>query len=223
MHHPARSLRFLSALLPLCLVAASGCSDDEESQEPATSSSSTTTTGSGGAGGDGGEGGAGGEAFDGLWPLLDCDPLVPEVCMMPFPSNVYTVTDSATPTGRRVSIGDTSLPSSFNGYQPKGAPWSKSDGFSPGMAILAYLAGATTEGFATPETIERSLEDDSPTVLLDAETGERIPHWAEVDKTTDKDDQRSLLIRPAVKLEDARLPKGRRSLLRSRAPRFRRS
>jgi len=60
-------------------------------------------------------------------------------------------------------------------------------------------------------------------VLLDAETGERIPHWAEVDKTTDKDDQRSLLIRPAVKLEDARLPKGRRSLLRSRAPRFRRS
>lgn len=29
--------------------------------------------------------------------------------------------------------------------------------------------------------IQKSLRDDSPTVLMDAETGERIAHWVEVD------------------------------------------
>jgi hypothetical protein len=65
------------------------------------------------------------------------------------------------------------------------------------------LPGATTEGFATPSTIDRSLQDDSPTVMIDAETGERVPHFAELDMSTEDDARRTLLIRPVVRLADA--------------------
>ncbi len=69
-------------------------------------SESTSTTpgggGSGGEGGDGGAGGAGGVVGGALvYPHLDCDSLVPEFCGYPFPSNVYTVEDANTVTGRR--------------------------------------------------------------------------------------------------------------------------
>ncbi|MGD8317729.1 MAG: hypothetical protein PVH76_08270, partial [Myxococcales bacterium] len=47
--------------------------------------------GAGGTGGTGGAGGTGGQLGSITYPLLDCDPLVPEFCGYPFPSNVYSV------------------------------------------------------------------------------------------------------------------------------------
>src|SRR5262245_31177188 len=44
------------------------------------------------------------------WPTLDCDSLVPEYCIYPFPNNVFTAADAATPTGRRLALVSTSLP-----------------------------------------------------------------------------------------------------------------
>ncbi len=190
---------FLPLLLLPVISAFSACTDDEVN--PVTGATSTTS-GSGGAGG--GTGGGGGEVPTDTWPNLECDSLVPEVCAYPFPSNVFTIPDSSTPTGRRVAISDTTLPVSFQGYQPSGAPWSKSDGFSAGMSLLAYFAGATMTGMPTPETIEASLDANCPTVILDAETGERMPHWVEIDWSTQAEDQRSFIIRPAVRLSDAR-------------------
>ena len=49
-------------------------------------------------------------------------------------------------------------------------------------------------------TIEASLEPDSPTVLIEAETGTRVPHWAEYDVSHDNERQ-AFMIRPAVRLE----------------------
>ena len=40
-----------------------------------------------------------------------CDPLVPDVCGLPFPSNAWLVDDPATPTGHHVQFGPQTLQS----------------------------------------------------------------------------------------------------------------
>ncbi|MFO0755696.1 MAG: hypothetical protein U0359_04365 [Byssovorax sp.] len=140
-------------------------------------------------------------------PLLgaDCDPLVPTQCGFPFPSNVYLQDDPTKPTGKHVVFGPTTLPVQGNGKNMDPALWIDSDGFSPGQPILTHLPGATITGLPTQDTIDASLAADSPTVLIDAETGEHIPHFSEIDMAlSDEDDvDRTLMIRPVVRLKDS--------------------
>lgn len=133
----------------------------------------------------------------------DCDPMVPEVCGFPFPSNVYLKEDSSTATGYRVNFGETTLPMSVGGYQNTPDLLNVSDGFSPVAGPLTYLPGATGTGLTSPFSPEDSLLDGSLTVILDAETGERVAHFAEVDMATDDADRRALMLRPVVRLEDS--------------------
>jgi hypothetical protein len=127
----------------------------------------------------------------------ECDPLVPTACALPFPSDKYRIDG-------RLSFPEGSLPRSANtGEHIDPAAFADHDGFSPGVAAMAHLPGATTAGFPTPDSIERSLEPDCPTVLLDAATGERVPHWAELDMSNGDDARRALLIHPAVRLKDS--------------------
>lgn len=74
-----------------------------------------------------------------------CDPLVPEQCGFPFPSNVWLVDDPTTPTGHHVQFGPKTLPPQRN-KRTDPTPWRASDGFSPGQAALTYLPGASASG-----------------------------------------------------------------------------
>jgi hypothetical protein len=149
--------------------------------------------------GDTGGGGTGGTAL--VYPLLDCDPLVPEFCGYPFPSNVYTVEDSSTASGRRVSFGNEFLANNDS------TPWDYSDGFSAGSPILTYLPRATDDVFGGVTDIDQSLSATSPTLLLDAETGELVPHFAQIDTQALQNPgmqvlQSSTMLRPVVRLKD---------------------
>lgn len=177
-----------------------GC--PEEELDPLTGGGGQGGTGAAGAGGATGTGGQGGAAPTDKWPLLGCDPLVPEKCGYPFPSNVYTVADATSPTGRRVSLQSDFFTPSMMGYTPASNPWSRSDGFSPGSAILAFLPGAVGTGLPGVDQIEETILTSSPTVLLDMTTGQLVPHWTEIDHATANLDQRAILIHPAVPLED---------------------
>lgn len=174
-----------------------GCGDDDVVPGPSTG-------GQGGAGNTGGvaggSGGTGGEPVDGPWPLLECDPLVPEVCGYPFPNNVFTVHDDESPTTRRVRFNTTMFPSGENPVEV--TAWDDIDGFSAGVAMLAYFEGATLEGLPQPDSIDLSISATSPTVLMNFETGERIPHFTELDRSKPDDEAPSLMIRPVVRLED---------------------
>jgi hypothetical protein len=183
---------------------ASSCSDDPVAGPTPGSPGSTGSGGSGGAGGAGSSGGAGGSGGIGVALLggADCDPMVPTQCGMPFPSNVYLVPDESTPSHSRVAFGAGTLPV-FKGAPMSPAPWADSDGFSPGQAPMTHLPGATITGLPTQDSIDLSLGPDSPTVLLDATTLERIPHFAELDANTEDDGDRTFLIRPVVRLRDA--------------------
>ncbi|MBV1860065.1 MAG: hypothetical protein KUG77_16750, partial [Nannocystaceae bacterium] len=198
-----------------------GCGDDTGgaggSTGGSTSSATPTTSGTTVAGSTGGSStsvaddsstGLGPEAAAEEWPLLGCDPLVPSYCSAPFPSNVYTVEDKGTGTGRRVMLAPELLPADTAGATPDPTPWNGLDGFSPGIAISAHFPDVTQDtllagNVASATSIPRSLEDDSPTVLLDVTTGERIPHWVDLDATGADDAQRLFMIRPAIRLNDA--------------------
>src|SRR5580692_11129844 len=143
--------------------------------------------------------------------LEDCDPIVPGECGFPFPSNVWTAPDSTTATGGHLYFGDTTLPLwDFVGDHVDKTPFLGRDGFSPGSSIMTFLPNATTTGLADAYHIELSMALDSsmhptsPTVLLEADTGALVPHWAELDalsRATDNDRQ-TFFIRPAVRLKD---------------------
>ncbi len=139
------------------------------------------------------------------WPHLTCDPIVPSYCGFPFPSNVFTVDAPETPTGRRVRIDDATLPVALNGGKSNGEPWSKSDGFSSGATMLLQLPGApTTAGLPTLTSLDRSLAADSPTIIIEADTGTRIPHFAEIDITRGDLDHKTFMIHPVVPLADGK-------------------
>ena len=131
----------------------------------------------------------------------DCDPIVPSHCGLPLPSSRWLIDDPSTPTRKRVAFGPTTLPAWSAGHPIDAAAFADLDGFSPGMPILTHLPGATTLGLVGQDEIERSLTDQSPTVLLDVESGTRIAHWAELDESMPNDDEnRVLILRPAVRL-----------------------
>jgi len=151
---------------------------------------------------------------EGGLPMLgsDCDPLVPGVCGLPFPSDVYLLADPTgkNPSGKSVRFGATTLPV---GAPPNTAcspeVFYDHDGWSPSQAPMTFMPGAACPNCATPYTIPRSLEPDSPTILLEAESGRRVPHWVDFNARTPNDglegraDQRLVMIRPAERLKDA--------------------
>lgn len=147
------------------------------------------------------------EQPEGGLPLLggDCDPLVPAVCALPFPSDVYLADDptGTNPSGRSVRFGETTMITRRDGTHVPPELFYDHDGFSPAAALLLHLPGATLTGCAGPYTIERSLEPSSPTVVMDAVTGERVPHWVELDSSALEGEPQLLMIRPARRLDDA--------------------
>jgi len=177
--------------------SSTGTTDPSGPTMPTTSSAETTADTTGG--------GVVEPAPNVDWPHVACDPLVPSFCPLPFPSNVYSVVDDATATGRRVQLEADAMPQDYYGGKPEADAWNHADGFTPGTALLAHFPGLLPEGlvgFPDSITIERSLEADCPSVVLDAASGERIPHWVELDMNGDDDETRLLIIHPAIRLDD---------------------
>ncbi|MDG2305040.1 MAG: hypothetical protein P8R42_10355, partial [Candidatus Binatia bacterium] len=126
-----------------------------------------------------------------------CEPLHPD-CLLPFPSNVYTVADSAASTGLQISFTREALPANQDGVRIDPGPWTENDGFSPGSAVAVRYADVDLAASGAPPItdIARSLGAGSATVVVDADTGERWPHWAELDANA-ADEVPVLFIRPA--------------------------
>jgi hypothetical protein len=134
-----------------------------------------------------------------------CDFLDTAKCLFPFPNDYFTVEDDATDTGRRVDFASESMPVNRDGVHMDPAEWNRNDGFSPGSNLLTVVPGLDLDasGAAPSTDIGRSLDEDAPIVVVDAETRRRVPHWAELDASIDDPGTfapRPLLVRPAVNL-----------------------
>jgi len=139
-----------------------------------------------------------------------CDPLVEEKCILPFPTDTFLADDPSTPTGKRLAYPAESLPKNVSGTYIDPTDWNTLDGFSPGPMLVALFpdTGAPVDPSATNVAFHtdfaRSLDADHPIVLLDTVSGERVPHFAEMDANTGDVTKRALIIRPARRLENAR-------------------
>ena len=129
-----------------------------------------------------------------------CDPLDPGLCALPFPSSLFLEEDASAETGLRVALGEFTLPMNRDGVQMRPDFWNRRDGFSTTGGILAWFDDLDPSNLPSHTDLSVSISDSSPIVLLDLESGERIPFWAELDSTAEDDSQRLLLIRPAVTL-----------------------
>ncbi|MEQ1504031.1 MAG: hypothetical protein ABMB14_17445 [Myxococcota bacterium] len=137
-----------------------------------------------------------------------CDPLIPEVCALPWPSSVFEAVDPSTVTGRRLALGPDSLPVNRDGVKIDPAMVNRKDGFSTVGPVVVWFDGLPTDG-VVPGTIRHDDLDavyagDAKTVIVDTVTHERVPHFVELDMAADDPAQRVLFLRPVAPLAHAR-------------------
>lgn len=160
------------------------------------------------------------EAVD-LFAPDQCEILNNAECLLPYPSSRFLVEDSSTATGFRLNIPAIGLPP-LNGPPVDPAPLNRVDGFSPMVQIMMHFpqgvdaavsnasrllpAGCCGQPVGPPwidtrTSTERSLDPDSPSVLIDAATGERVLHWLENDAHANGNPARqALIMRPGKSL-----------------------
>lgn len=132
-----------------------------------------------------------------------CNVIDTSSCLLPFPSDFNTVDDPDSPTGRRVDFPAGQLPNA-EGVTLDPAAWNSLDGFSPSTPIIVAVPGLDADQTVLPpETdIGMSLTEESATVLVNLDSGQLVPHWAELDSRSQDPAERSLIIRPAVSLTE---------------------
>jgi hypothetical protein len=122
-----------------------------------------------------------------------CEVLNAIDCLLPYPSSRF-LAPANTPTGFRLELPQGLTPSIFSLDQHKvapldPAPYRALDGFSPAVQVLMHFPGnvdpeQSKASRLVPETRSydlTSLRPDSPTLLIEADTGEQVLHFIEVD------------------------------------------
>lgn len=135
-----------------------------------------------------------------------CNPVGGEWdCLMPFPSDVYRVADPGLPSGFRVEIPEVAQPRNYDGEHLNMLALHPADGFSPASQIMALVPHDLAPGqlVTLDGDYTVSLRPESRTVLIDATTGERVLHIADVDLRAPDAARRALILRPQVRLKDS--------------------
>ena len=153
--------------------------------------------------------------------VAECEILNATECLLPYPSSRFQIADPSTATGLRLDLPAAGMPSVF-GPPISPAPYNQLDGFSPMVQILMNfpqgvdLQLSDAARLLEPECCgqpagppwidtrtytDRSLDSDSPSLLIKASTGEHILHWLELDGRTTDPARRVLFLRPGVSLE----------------------
>jgi len=132
-----------------------------------------------------------------------CTELQTAHCLYPFPSNLLTRKDDTSATGLRINFSAEAMPKNAGGVVVDPGEWNRNDGFSPGMTLLAQVPGldAGRTGLPTLAHQQRSLDGDSPVVVIDADTLQRQLVWAELNGDPLPAGEVALLIHPAKNFE----------------------
>lgn len=135
-----------------------------------------------------------------------CNPIAFEYdCMLPFPSDYFLVDDPSLPGKKRVQLTNRakplarSTPIDILALNP-------SDGYSPLMPILAHFPQGvdTTNITFHDQDLDATTKPTSTTLLIDTKEKKLVAHWAEIDRNTDDEAQRALIVRPIARLEEQR-------------------
>ena len=133
--------------------------------------------------------------------------------MQPFPNDYFTVADPSTDTGRRLDFQSDAMPQNKAGVPIDPTDFNRADGFSPGSAITVKIPEVETQaafdntGFVPLTDPGAYANPNQPAVVIDADTGERQPIFAELDANPnhyqpgDTADV-NLIIRPTTNFEE---------------------
>lgn len=133
-----------------------------------------------------------------------CEPLAEGACMLPWPSDRWLVSGD-TVTGLNLAYEPDAAPVNGSGTPLDVSTFGRDDGFSPSSQLLTlFPEPADLSGVAFHDSIDDSLADDHPTVLIDLETGERLAHWVENDDRATEPGETILFVRPITRLEPNR-------------------
>lgn len=144
-----------------------------------------------------------------------CNPLSMDACVLPIPSSVWERADRATVTKVRLNLPEETLPAVTSRGERiplDPTPYNELDGWSPATSVfLTFKEPVNPVNLVRYDNLAASLTPTSSTVILDAETGERVVHWAELDMNDAPPTQRGptpylgrgLLIRPAGLLKSS--------------------
>jgi len=143
---------------------------------------------------------------------LACDPdpgdtddgrtlyLVDESPLLPFPSMQLTAPDAAYATGHRLAFPDDLLPYSDGGSPVDVARLNRLDGFSVAATAMVAFEGVAIDDANLPSWHDPAASQDPtcPVQLIDLDSGERLPLFAELDAHPDAvaGESQALLIRP---------------------------
>ncbi len=132
------------------------------------------------------------------------------LCMLPFPSDFYTVRDKKSPTGKRVAFQPGGMPQNKAGRAIGVEPYRQSDGFSQGQGIVLKVPGLETQealeanDFVELDRLSRYAERDQKAVVIDTRTGKRHPIWVQIDSNATSPEGTALMISPSVNFEEKR-------------------
>lgn len=124
----------------------------------------------------------------------NCENLEQSTCLFPYPSDRWLDTSGDVP---KVAPTLEAMPTTVTGQPFDPVHLAGPDGFGIATPILFQLPGATLAGTEVFD-VAASIEDDHPTVIVDLDTGARIPHWVETEWLADGADPVLLTLRPAV-------------------------
>ncbi|WNZ61184.1 hypothetical protein QEG98_35615 [Myxococcus sp. MxC21-1] len=196
-----RMKRYGAGLLTAWLLAvAPACGDSDEGAPPDAGLPDAGDSGVPDAG-DSGTPDAGEE----LPPLLvpaGCNPLASEHdCLLPYPSDYFLEEDAALPSGHRVRLSEAAKLKAPDGAAFDFTDLHPADGYSHGTQVLALFPDGVDDA-RLPSVTSPTAATNGNTVFLDAERGEGVLHFAELDPRAPDDARRALLLRPVVRLRN---------------------
>ena len=134
-----------------------------------------------------------------------CSPLYADHdCGLPYPSDFFTTDDATLPTGKRVHFADAAKLITDGGLSADVNDAWPADGFSR-VTPIVWSFGVRTD----PASVTGIFDDQAPTLqpgfhtaLINARTGERVPHFIDVDPLAEADDREGLVMHPLVQLDE---------------------
>jgi hypothetical protein len=127
------------------------------------------------------------------------DPLDPAHCLLPWPNDHFR-------KDGRLALRDSMMPGNGAGKRVRAADYNRSDGFSPGQAIVTRVPRLDLRrSRAVPQTdMGRAFARNAPIVVIEAGSGKRRLIWAELDSQATGPRERALLIHPGANWREGR-------------------
>lgn len=136
----------------------------------------------------------------------ECDNVNPNHCLLPWPSERFLTEDPGSATGLGIDIPAEAMPRNARGVPVDPGLFERFDGFSPATSLITSFAGEVDPaGLNGEDAIAATLEPSSTTVIVDAESGALVAHFAELDEWPLIEPTRApLYLRPAARLAEGR-------------------